>query len=113
VSEWRARLRVLRTGVCEWVDQDTGQVEVDLLSWRDRWNLFGVHSYTWWWVRKFGKRDCGCTFNPLTRRKVLTLMDCPDHGVPQWKRDSFAADWDDDQEWKDWYADDKWEDEWT
>lgn len=113
MSELLARLRVLRTGVCEWVDPDTGVVEVDLLSWRDRWNLFGVHSYTWRWVRRFGKQACGCTLNPLTRRRVLTKMECPDHGVPQWKRDSFAADWADDQEWKDWYADDDQENGWT
>lgn len=113
MAEFLSRLRILRTGVCEWVDQDTGQVEVDLLSWRDRWNLFGIHSYTWRWVRKYGTRDCGCTFNPLTRRKVLTLMDCPEHGIPIWKRDSFAEDWSTDDEWNDWYADEDWEKEWT
>jgi hypothetical protein len=101
MSDWRARLRILRTGVCEWVDPETGQIEVDLLSWHDRWNLFGVHSSNWRWVRKFGERDCGCTFNPITRRKVLTKMDCPDHGVLPWMRDSFAEDWANDEEWKD------------
>jgi hypothetical protein len=109
MSDWRARLRILRTGVCEWVDPDTGQIEVDLLSWRDRWNLFGVHSADWRWVRRFGERDCGCTFNPITRRKVLTKMDCPDHGVLPWMRDSFAEDWANDEEWKDWYADEDYE----
>jgi hypothetical protein len=104
MSELLARLRVLRTGVCEWVDPITGRIEADLLSWRDRWTLFGVHSYSWGWVREFGKRDCGCTFNPITRRKVLVNIDCPRHGCPQWRRDSFDEDW---------YADEEWEDEWT
>jgi hypothetical protein len=104
MSEALVRLRALRTGVVEWVDPKTGQIEVDVMSWRDRWALFGVHSYSWRWVRRFGERDCGCTFNPLTRRKVLTRMDCGVHGSPLWKRDSFAEDW---------YADDEWEEEWT
>lgn len=78
-SNLRSRLRALRTGVVEWVDPETGQVEIDFLSWRDRWNLFGVHSYDWGWVRSFGKRGCGCTKNPLTRRLVLISWDCPEH----------------------------------
>jgi hypothetical protein len=104
MSDLLARLRVLATGRCTWVDTDTGEREHDVLDWRSRWNLFGVHSSNWRWVKRFGRRDCGCTFNPLTRRKVLTLMDCREHGVPLWKRDSFAEDW---------YADDEWEEEWT
>lgn len=100
MSEILARLRVLRTGVIEWVDPDTGQIEVELLGWRDRWTLFGVHSYAWRWVRRFGGRDCGCTFNPMTRRKVLTRMDCDTHGAPRFQRDSFAEDWAQDREWE-------------
>jgi hypothetical protein len=107
MSELLARLRVLRTGVVEWVDQDTGRVEVDLLGWRDRWAVFGAHSFNWGWVRRFGTRDCGCTFNPLTRRRVLTRMDCAAHGRPAWKRDSVWDDempqeWEDDEEWEQW-----------
>jgi len=107
MSEMMARLRMLRTGVVEWVDQDTGQVEVDLLGWRDRWTLFGVHSFNWNWVHRFGKRECGCTFNPLTRRRVLTAMNCASHGVPTWKRDSV---WDDELA-RAWEGDDEWDDE--
>lgn len=100
------RLRALLTGRCTWIDADTGEVEHDVLSWRSRWNLFGVHSSNWGWVTRYGKRDCGCTFNPLTRRKVLTNMDCPVHGIPMWRRDSvwedeFARAWDHDEEWED------------
>jgi hypothetical protein len=100
------RLRALLTGRCTWIDADTGEVEHDLLSWRSRWALFGVHSYNWGWVTRYGKRDCGCTFNPVTRRKVLTNMDCPAHGIPMWKRDSvwddeFAQAWENDEEWED------------
>lgn len=99
MSELMSRLRLLRTGVVEWVDPETGQVEVDLLGWRDRWSLFGAHSYNWNWVRRFGRRDCGCTLNPLTRRRVLTRIDCPAHGIPVRGRDSLMDDWEDDDEW--------------
>lgn len=84
-STWTSasgRLRALATGTVHWCDPDTGVVdEVDHLSWRDRWAIFGVHSWAWAWVRRFGERDCGCTINPVTRRRVLTRMDCPEHGV--------------------------------
>jgi hypothetical protein len=75
-SSLRSRFRVLRTGVVEWVDPKTGQVEVDFLSWRDRWSIFGIHSYDWSWVRRFGAQRCGCTKNPLTRKTVLISGDC-------------------------------------
>jgi hypothetical protein len=77
-----ARLRVLATGRVEWVDPEDGVIEVEWMSWRDRWSIFGVHSCSWRWVRRWGSRPCGCTFNPLTRRKVLTRMSCPEHGMP-------------------------------
>jgi hypothetical protein len=78
-----SRLRILRTGICEWSDPDTGDIEVDFLGWRDRWSIFGVHSYNWRWVRRYGKQTCGCTLNPLTRRVVLVSWECPKHcGIP-------------------------------
>ena len=102
------RLRALLTGRCTWIDTATGEVEHDVLGWRSRWNLFGIHSSSWGWVRRYGTRDCGCTFNPLTRRKVLTDMDCKTHGMPLWKKHS---PWGDD--WiEDWYTDDEWKSEW-
>lgn len=104
MSDLSARLRGLATGRCAWVDTRTGAVEADVLPWRDRWALFGVHSHTWRWVRRFGTKDCGCTDNPVTRRRVLISFDCPEHGRPKWRRDSFDEDW---------YADEEWEDEWT
>lgn len=76
-----SRVRVLATGRVEWVDTN-GNVELESMSWRDRWAVFGVHSYNWKWVRRLGRKDCGCTFNPVTRRKVLTRMDCSQHGKP-------------------------------
>lgn len=75
----RARLEALLTGRVEWVDPEDGAFEVEWLGWRDRWSLFGVHSYSWGWVRRYGRMACGCTRNPLTRRLVLIRWRCPDH----------------------------------
>lgn len=75
------RIRALFNGKVEWIDED-GRVEKEYMSWRTRWALFGVHSYTWKWVRRNGTRPCGCTFNPITRRKVLTQWNCSQHGTP-------------------------------
>jgi hypothetical protein len=86
-SLW-ARIHALVTGVVEWVDPDTGEVtERDHLSWRDRWALFGIHSWDWRWVRRYGKQGCGCTLNPITRRKVLTRLGCPEHCPMDWLDD--------------------------
>lgn len=83
-SSWATttgRLAALATGKVVWVDPTTGETEIETMGWRDRWTLFGVHSWNWRWVRRWGTRDCGCAFNPLTGRKVLTRMDCPEHGL--------------------------------
>jgi len=53
------------------------------MGWRDRWAVFGFHSGSWRWVRRFGEQDCGCTLNPVTRRRVLTLLDCKTHGFAE------------------------------
>ena len=63
------------------INEKTGETETEIMGWRDRWAVFGVHSYNWRWVRRLGQRGCGCTVNPLTRRKVLTRMDCAEHGL--------------------------------
>lgn len=48
--------------------------------WDTVWAIAGVHSYNWWWVRKYGSLTCGCGRNPLTRRFVWYSTDCPqDH----------------------------------
>lgn len=87
-----SRLRVLVTGRVEWVNpEDSDDVEIDYLSFRDRWSIFGIHSYNWKWVRRKGIRECGCTFNPITRRKVLTYMDCSQHGRPLFE--NLVEDW--------------------
>lgn len=74
-----SRLRVLLTGNVEWVDTETGETERDHFGWRDRWAIFGVHSYSWGWVRRLGVMGCGCTRNPLTRRVVLFRFGCAEH----------------------------------
>jgi hypothetical protein len=98
------RIKLLLTGNADWCDADTGEVvENDKLGWRTRWAIAGFHSYNWWWVRRLGKQSCGCTVNPITRRRVLTSMDCASHGLPQWKRDTgWLKEWADDSEWDDW-----------
>lgn len=75
---WWQRMRVLATGIVVW-DNDDGTEDIEYLGWRDRWAIFGVHSYNWWWVRRFGVLDCGCTRNPLTRRMALYRADCRTH----------------------------------
>lgn len=78
--EMAERIWILLTGVVTWRDQETGVTERERVDWGTRWALAGVHSYNWWWVIRYGKRPCGCTVNPLTRRRVLTDMDCDQHG---------------------------------
>lgn len=80
-TPWQ-RLWVLLTGVVSWIDHDTGKIEQETVDWRTRWALAGIHSYNWWWVRRWGGQACGCTVNPLTRRRVLTDFDCLKHGFP-------------------------------
>lgn len=83
-SSWgvtTGRVKALATGRVAWEDPETGEIDVEQMSWRDRWAVFGVHSWNWRWVRRFGERPCGCTINPLTRRQVAIRMDCPEHGL--------------------------------
>lgn len=76
---WRVKTLVTRR--FEWKDLDSGEVEVTYEDWGTTWSLVGIHSYKWWWVRKYGKLPCGCTRNPLTRRMVLHRWRCERHGV--------------------------------
>ena len=69
-----SRLKALLTGKITWLDAD-GTPEYEVLGWRDRWSLFGIHSWNWRWVHRLGQMDCGCTRNPLTRRTVLNSRD--------------------------------------
>lgn len=74
------RIELLVTGKAEWCDAVTGVVlEKEILPWRTRWAIAGIHSHNWKWVTKYGARDCGCTINPITRRLVLIQMGCPTH----------------------------------
>lgn len=76
------RLLRLATGRYVLTDMVTGEDQVEWWDWRQRWAIDGIHSWKWWWVQHWGKRDCGCTINPVTRRRVLTRGDCPTHGFP-------------------------------
>lgn len=52
----------------------------ETMSWEMRWRLFGPKSYSWWWVRRWGKMECGCcTRNPLTRKQLLYAWKCPNN----------------------------------
>lgn len=88
---------MLLSGRIEWVDPDTGESEGIYKDWRTAWAIAGIHSANWWWVRKFGKRDCGCTINPLTRRRVLTLWGCPIHceitADDEWPEEDWLEEW--------------------
>lgn len=76
---WLRRLKFIATGRAEWVDVETGEVEIEQLHWGARWAIAGIHSHRWWWVRKWGRESCGCSINPLTRRRVMFNMDCEKH----------------------------------
>lgn len=73
------RVKMLATRRFVWVDQETGEERVAKESWKTAWTLVGIHSYRWWWIGKYGKLQCGCTRNPLTRRMVSYVWRCPEH----------------------------------
>jgi hypothetical protein len=75
LSSSLSRIRILATGRLVWEDI-TGELEVEYVDWRTRWAIAGIHSANWRWVRRWGKQDCGCTINPITRRRVLICMSC-------------------------------------
>lgn len=75
------RATILLTRRLVWVDCATGQEYPEKVSLSFAWTLVGVHSYKWWWVRRYGRLGCGCTRNPLTRRFVAYRYECPErHG---------------------------------
>lgn len=80
---------MLVTGKLEWTDPETGEVEITHEDWSTRWQIAGWPSYNWWWVRKYGKMGCGCTRNPITRKRVLTAMGCDTHAPAKWFDDLF------------------------
>ncbi len=77
---------MLATRRFEWEDTETGEISVTKESWRDAWMIAGIHSYHWAWVRKYGKMPCGCTRNPVTRRRVLIAGECEEHGISRLRR---------------------------
>jgi len=75
-----ARIKILITRRTRWVDEEyPDDVTIHRESWRTAWAIAGIHSYHWWWVRRYGKLPCGCTRNPLTRRLVLYRWRCEVH----------------------------------
>lgn len=75
LSPLLSRARILATGKLVWEDI-TGELEVEYVDWRTRWAIAGIHSANWNWVRRWGSQECGCTINPITRRRVLICMAC-------------------------------------
>ncbi|MCH9733604.1 MAG: hypothetical protein K0U78_03475 [Actinomycetia bacterium] len=73
-----ARLRYLLTGRT-WSENFDGERRPLTDPWSVRWAVAGIHSYKWWWVKKWGSESCGCTINPLTRRRVLYALECQQH----------------------------------
>lgn len=74
----RYRATHLVTRRYTWVADD-GQEIHTREDWDTAWAMEGPHTYRWWWVRRWGRLDCGCTRNPLTRRIVLYTMSCEEH----------------------------------
>lgn len=91
----RERIAALITGNVHWTDEDTGEQFTTYENWALRWCIAGWPSHDWWWVRKYGKRDCGCTINPITRRHLLVAPECDIHGMgDDWLNGVF-----DDEDW--------------
>lgn len=78
LKHWPWRVRLLITGKSVWVSPE-GEETTEHLPWSTRWAITGIHSNNWWWVNKWGGQECGCVINPLTRRRVLYLMGCPEN----------------------------------
>lgn len=78
------RLYVLATRKLEWEDPVSGTSTITREDWSTCWQIAGWPSSNWWWVRKYGKMECGCTRNPVTRHRVLIAMHCPIHGAADW-----------------------------
>lgn len=56
-------------------------------SWKSRWAISGIHSRNWKWVIRKGAMPCGCTRNPVTRKRILTRWKCPEHCALRHPRD--------------------------
>jgi hypothetical protein len=81
----KSRITLLATGKARWVNDKTGVVSITHEAWHTRWKLAGPRVYSWWWVKRWGRLDCGCTRNPLTRRMVLINSSCVLHmGFDMW-----------------------------
>lgn len=74
------RIKTLITGVTVWRHPSPLVPAERVRDWSLAWTIVGIHSYQWWWVKKWGNLPCGCTRNPLTRRMVIFSGDCKQHG---------------------------------
>src|ERR1700744_35850 len=68
-----ARAVLLTTRKSKWQDAK-GNVEVVNEKLSTAWTLAGPHPWMWWWVIKWGKNECGCTYNPLTKKRYLVCL---------------------------------------
>lgn len=74
------RFKFLLTGKAVWADPETNEtVEETKEDWSTRWAIAGIHSANWRWVNRYGLQKCGCTINPITRRRVLYNSKCRQH----------------------------------
>lgn len=73
------RLKILITRKITWVGKDNQSECVEKTTLSGAWALAGIHSSNWRWVKKYGKMECGCTRNPITRRIVLFWVGCGTH----------------------------------
>lgn len=76
IQRWKFLLNKTTVGF----DTETGEPENFHFSFKGRWSIWGIHSHNWWWVTRYGTRDCGCVYNPLTRKRVLVRWRCDQHG---------------------------------
>ena len=65
------RIKVLITRKTTWLNDDGSVSHTVKETPSAAWAIAGIHSWKWWWVRKYGQLDCGCVRNPLTRKFVL------------------------------------------
>jgi hypothetical protein len=73
------RIQKLITRKFTWVSEEGSYTSKE--PFHITWAIVGIHSYRWWWVRKYGLLPCGCRRNPITRRFVSYLYGCPEnHG---------------------------------
>lgn len=73
---WAQTIQILVTGNVTWLAMnDEDEDEHEKLDWHMRWVIVGPKPYTWWWVRKWGIREDGNAYNPITGKQYTYSMD--------------------------------------